>query len=83
MTRIKRCYTDYLKKDASARGKVALSFTVNPTGRVVSPNAKGFANDVDTCIEGLMGGWTFPKPVDKDGDATDASFGITLQLVPD
>ena len=83
MTRIKRCYTDYLKKDASARGKVALSFTVNPTGRVVGSNAKGFAPDVDSCIEGLMGSWTFPKPLDGDGDATEASFSITLQLVPD
>jgi len=83
MTRIKRCYTDYLKKDASARGKVNLAFTVNPTGRVVSPNAKGFAPDVDTCIEGLMGSWTFPKPTDDDGEGTEASFSITLQLVPD
>ena len=83
MTRIKRCYTDYLKKDASARGKVGLSFTVNPTGRVVGANAKGFAPDVDTCIEALMGSWTFPKPLDKDGEASEASFSITLQLVPD
>jgi len=83
MTRIKRCYTDHLKKDASARGKVALSFTVNASGRVVTPNAKGFAPEVDSCIEALMGAWTFPKPTDKDGDATDASFSITLQLVPD
>ncbi len=83
MTRIKRCYTDYLKKDASARGKVSLSFTVNPTGRVVGSNAKGFAPDVDSCIEGLMGSWTFPKPLDSDGDPTEAGFSITLQLVPD
>ncbi len=83
MTRIKRCYTDHLKTDASARGKVQLSFTVNPTGRLVKPNAKGFASEVDTCIEGLMAGWTFPKPMDKDGEATEAGFSITLQLVPD
>jgi outer membrane biosynthesis protein TonB len=83
MTRIKRCYTDYLKKDASARGKVSLSFTVNPKGRLVSPNAKGFAADVDSCVEGLMSGWTFAAPKDKDGEETEASFSITLQLVPD
>ena len=46
MARIKRCYTDYLKKDASARGKVNLAFTVNATGRVVTPNAKGFVASV-------------------------------------
>jgi hypothetical protein len=83
MTRIKRCYTDHLKTDASARGKVALSFTVNPTGRVVGANAKGFASSVDSCIEALMGSWTFPKPMDSDNEATEASFSITLQLVPD
>jgi hypothetical protein len=83
MTRIKRCYTEYLKKDASARGKVQLGFTVNATGRVVSPNAKGVAPEVESCIEGLMGAWTFPKPTDEDGEGTEASFAIALQLVPD
>ena len=83
MPAIKRCYTTYLKKDASARGKVALSFTVNGTGRAVETGAKGFASEVDECIGNLMTTWRFPVPKDKDGEATDASFGITLQLVPD
>jgi hypothetical protein len=30
-----------------------------------------------------MAGWRFPVPKDKDGEATDASFEIALQLVPD
>jgi hypothetical protein len=83
MSAIKRCYTAYLKKDASARGKVALAFTVNETGRTVQGKANGFAGEVDECIGGLMSTWRFPTPKDKDGDATSAQFAITLQLVPD
>ena len=83
MAGIKRCYKEYLKKDASARGKVALDFTVNQTGRVVSGKAAGVADEVDSCIGNLMGSWTFPKPKDKDGEATEAPFIITLQLVPE
>jgi hypothetical protein len=83
MAGIKRCYTTYLKKDASARGKVALTFTVNETGRTLQGAAHGFAGEVDECIGGLMSTWRFPAPKDKDGEATNAQFAITLQLVPD
>lgn len=84
MPGIRRCYTNYLKKEASARGKVALSFTVNETGRAVSGKASQFpADEVNSCISGLMQTWRFPIPKDKDNEPTEASFGITLQLVPD
>lgn len=83
MAGLKRCYREYLKKDASARGKVTLSLTINETGRTVKGDAKGFAGEVDACIGGLMAGWRFPIPKDKDGEPTEASFAITLQLVPD
>ncbi|HWO17821.1 MAG TPA: AgmX/PglI C-terminal domain-containing protein [Kofleriaceae bacterium] len=83
MNAITRCYTQYLKKEATSRGAVALSFTVNETGRLVNGDAKGFAGEVDQCIEGNMGSWRFPVPRDKDNSPTDANFVITLQLVPD
>jgi hypothetical protein len=83
MAGLKRCYKEHLKKDASARGKVTLSLTVNETGRTTSGNAKGFASEVDECIGNQMSSWRFPVPKDKDGEATEASFAITLQLVPD
>ena len=83
MAGLKRCYKEYLKKDASARGKVTLSLTVNETGRTVQGKAKGFAGEVDACITSQMSSWRFPVPKDSDGDATEASFAITLQLVPD
>jgi hypothetical protein len=83
MAGLKRCYREFLKKDASARGKVTLSLTVNETGRTVKGAAHGFASEVDECISGQMSTWRFPIPKDKDGEATDASFEIALQLVPD
>ena len=83
MAGIKRCYKEYLKKDASARGKVALQFTVNSTGRLTGGHASGVADEVDSCIGGLMHSWTFPKPKDKDGEGAEAPFIITLQLVPE
>ena len=83
MAGLKRCYKEHLKKDASARGKVTLSLTVNETGRTTSGKAKGFASEVDTCISNQMSSWRFPVPKDSDGEATEASFAITLQLVPD
>jgi hypothetical protein len=83
MAGLKRCYKEYLKKDASARGKVTLQLTVNETGRTVKGAAHGFAAEVDECITGQMASWRFPVPKDKDGEATEASFAITLQLVPD
>ena len=83
MAGLKRCYKEYLKKDASARGKVTLSLTVNETGRTVKGKAtRASPSEVDDCISGLMGSWRFPIPKDKDGEPTEASFAITLQLVP-
>jgi hypothetical protein len=83
MAGLKRCYKQYLNKDRTARGAVVLSFTVNETGRLVSGAAKGFAAEVDACMQGQMATWRFPVPKDKDNEATDASFQITLRLVPD
>ena len=83
MAGLKRCYKNYLNKDASARGKVTLGFTVTESGGVVNGKANGFAGEVDECINGQMAGWRFPGPKDKDGEKAQATFSITLQLVPD
>lgn len=83
MAGLKRCYKQYLNKDASARGKVTLSLTINETGKTTKGSANGFADEVDSCISGQMSGWRFPVPKDKDGEAIEANFAITLQLVPD
>jgi hypothetical protein len=84
MSGLKRCYKDHLKSDPSARGKVGLSFTVNETGRSVSNKARAeWSPEVAGCIQSRMEAWRFPIPKDNDGEPTEASFDITLQLVPD
>jgi hypothetical protein len=83
MAGLKRCYKEHLKTDPTARGGVQLTFTVNETGRTVSGKAKGFASEVDNCITGQMNSWRFTAPKDDDGEATEATFSIKLQLVPD
>jgi hypothetical protein len=84
LSQLQRCYRDYLKTDASARGRVTLAFTVNTSGRVVSAQASGVAQLVDTCIQTRMSAWTFEVPrAKRGGDATEASFDITLQLLPE
>ena len=80
---VKRCYKDTLKRDPTARGKVVMKFTVNATGRAVTPSVDGFDTQLDQCIRGRIGDWRFSKPIDKDGDPTQASFAITVQLVPE
>ena len=80
---IKRCQKQILLRDPTARGKVKLAFTVNESGRVVSPKATGFDPELDSCVTGLMGNWRFDIPKDSDGEPTDASFEIALQLVPE
>lgn len=83
MSGLKRCHKELLKTDPTARGKVKLAFTVNESGRTVSPHANGFADSLDSCIESQMGNWRFDIPKDGDGEPTDASFEISLQLVPE
>lgn len=84
MAGLKRCYKEHLKTDPTARGGISLTFTVNETGRTVNGRAKGFASNVDSCITNLMSTWRFAVPKDKDdGEPTEASFAIKLQLVPD
>lgn len=83
MAGLKRCYRERLAKDPTARGKVTLAFTVNETGRAVNGQARGFDDDSGACMTGLMAGWRFAIPKDADGEATEAAFAITLQLVPD
>jgi hypothetical protein len=76
------CYQQLLARDATARGKLRIAFTVKRTGRVDGVDVAGFDDPLDTCIKDTSPGWAFVRPTDKDGHPTDASFRFTLQLVP-
>ena len=83
MVGLQHCYKIGLMRDNALSGKVLVSFTVEEHGRVTDPEAAGVTPEVDECIKGQMARWHFGIPKDKDGDPTEASFAITLQLVPD
>jgi len=78
MVGLKRCYREYLRKDATGRGKVEFDLTINQMGRTVSAKASGFASELDDCVTAQMREWRFPIPKDKDGDPIDTSFRITM-----
>jgi hypothetical protein len=80
---LKRCYREYLKQDATARGELVLNVTVTPTGRTINGRANGVSDELADCSTRLMADWRFRVPKDKNGDPTQASFRIALTLVPE
>jgi hypothetical protein len=71
---VERCYRRHLKKDATARGRVFVSFTVDPKGRAKDSEARGITDRVDDCIAAQVARWQFPKP------AKEARFALGLEL---
>jgi hypothetical protein len=82
MAGLQRCYRLGLATDSSLSGRVQISFTVDDRGKVILPDASGVSSQVDSCIGTQMQSWRFPIPKDGDGDATDASFTVSLALQP-
>ena len=74
---VERCYRRHLKRDASARGRVVVSFTVDPKGRARDGQARGITTLVDGCIASRVARWQFPKP------AREARFALGLELEPE
>ena len=79
---VKRCYSVMLK-NSGGRGKVMVTFTVDPTGRVHDGTARGFSDTVDACITAQVADWRFPIPTDPAGTPVEASFALPLDLIPD
>jgi hypothetical protein len=71
---VERCYRRHLKNDATARGRVLVSFTVDPKGRARDGEAHGITDRVDDCIAAQVARWQFPKP------AQESRFALGLEL---
>jgi hypothetical protein len=71
---VERCYRRHLKRDASARGRVLVSFTVDPKGQARDGEARGITERVDDCIAAQVARWQFPKP------AQESRFALGLEL---
>src|SRR5262245_57775560 len=76
MPGVRRCYRNYLKKDASARGRLVLELSVNAVGRATDAIATGVSNEVGDCTTAQMAAWRFPIPRNKAGAPTTAAFRI-------
>lgn len=77
---IKWCYQDALQRDPKLRGKVTLSFTILPNGRLEKPQASNPSikdEKLLTCIKGKMGRWKFPAP--KDGGVVRVTYPLILK----
>ena len=71
---VQRCYQTHLKRDPGARGRVTVTFTVDPSGHLSFREARGIHPTVERCVEGAMTKWTFPQP------SSEQTFRLGLQL---
>lgn len=80
MHEIRQCYVLGLAKDPALAGKIAIEFTIGPTGKVEQSTAKdlnGFADpEVPKCIAEAIATWTFPEP--RGGGRVTVSYPFTL-----
>lgn len=58
---LRRCYERYLKRDAHA-GRVLAVFSVRGDGSVAQVQMRGFADDLDRCLCGIVAKTQFPAP---------------------
>ena len=77
---LQKCHERLLKINPKAGGRVQLSFTVGPTGRVTRAQARGFDPSLDKCIEQQRRRWRFGTPKDEDGKPTQARFSMPVLL---
>jgi hypothetical protein len=80
---IRRCYKNALKAAPGTKGKLKLSFTVGLDGRIGARQVTGLAPPIDECVQNVMQAWRFPIPKDSAQKPAEATFAVTLQLVPD
>lgn len=76
---IKGCYKQALERDPAITGKLALTLTVDATGKTKRGRASGIAPALDACVTGLMEYWRFGAAKDPKGQ----TFTIVLVLQPD
>jgi hypothetical protein len=79
---LRRCYARSLKTKPNISGRIAISFTVGPTGRVTEGLAKGFDDEVDSCFKSQVKRWRFAAPKDAAGKPTLSRFKVSALLKP-
>ena len=63
-TEVKFCYERELVENPKLKGKVTVTFTVAPDGKVASAEvaSSDLTKTIDACITGRIKTWAFPPP---------------------
>jgi hypothetical protein len=83
-TRMKRCYFERSNEVPGLRARAAVQFTILETGRAsqarvfVTPDDPVLAN----CLGGLVPYWTFPRPIDYDGNPRAVEAVVRVRFQP-
>ncbi len=83
---LRACYDKELATNAALSGKLAVSFTIDPDGKVsaASTGGVGAANSLSPCVVRVMRGLVFPRPVGGSLMVTyPLAFDTATPAVPD
>lgn len=74
---IEKCYNDSLKANTGLKGRVEITISIAPTGRVSNAEVEGFDGAMDSCIKSRAKTWVFENPEKKK-----ASFLFAFSFKP-
>ncbi len=74
---IRSCYERALRNNPTLSGRLEVTFTIGPAGRVTSARSSGLAAapEVGSCVASRIRGLVFPQP---EGGSVDFSFPFTF-----
>lgn len=77
LPRIKYCYEKQLLVKPKLSGTVNTQFQISPQGTVLNSTAKGVADDVSSCVAGVIKTIRFPKP--RGGGLVQVRYPFTFR----
>lgn len=80
LSAIKRCVTPAGARDATPGGSIAVSLTIDETGRGGEPAVTGAPKDIADCISEPVTSWRFPAPRGGDGERIRVSAKVVLAV---
>jgi hypothetical protein len=79
---VRRCYQAVRASRPTARGALALDFTVNAVGKTWAIAVKGFDDGIAGCVAKQVADWRFPIPQSTYAEPRNARFTLGLALSP-
>jgi hypothetical protein len=75
-SKLSYCYEKQLLARPGMSGDITVQFIIMPNGHVQAPAAKGFDNEVASCVAGVIGEIEFPAP--KGGGTVQVNYPLTF-----